>query len=107
MEEARKAGTLKSLNFEAVYPVGAAIGRESGGFTGTSTGSVAGNGSVSGGNVASTSSATDAKLLEAIEMLNKRLSVPIKADVSMLGKNGIIEQTEKYNRAKRRSTYGG
>jgi len=107
MEEARKAGTLKSLNFEAVYPVGAAIGRESGGFTGTSTSSVTGSGSVSGGNVASTSSATDEKLLEAIELLNKRLSVPIKADVSMLGKNGIIEQTEKYNRAKRRSSYGG
>lgn len=106
MEEARKAGTLKSLNFEAVYPVGAAIGRESGGFTNTSTGSVTGSGSVSGGNVASARSATDEKLLEAIELLNKRLSVPIKADVSMLGKNGIIEQTEKYNRAKRRSTYG-
>ena len=106
MEEARKAGTLKSLNFEAVYPVGAAIGRESGGFTNTSTGSVTGSGSVSGGNVASTSSATDERLLEAIELLNKRLSVPIKADVSMLGKNGIIEQTEKYNRAKRRGTYG-
>lgn len=106
MEEARKAGTLKSLNFEAVYPMGAAIGRESGGFTNTSTGSVTGSGSVSGGNVASTSSATDERLLEAIELLNKRLSVPIKADVSMLGKNGIIEQTEKYNRAKRRSTYG-
>lgn len=96
MEEARKAGTLKSLNFEAVYPVGAAIGRESGGFTNTSTGSVTGSDSVSGGNVASARSATDEKLLEAI----------IKADVSMLGKNGIIEQTEKYNRAKRRSTYG-
>lgn len=106
MEEARKAGTLKSLNFEAVYPVGAAIGRESGGFTNTSTGSVTGSGSVSGGNVASASSATDERLLEAIELLNKRLSVPIKADVSMLGKNGIIEQTEKYNRAKRRGTYG-
>ena len=107
MEEARKAGTLKSLNFEAVYPVGAAIGRESGGFTNTSTGSVTGSGSVFGGNVASARSATDERLLEAIELLNKRLSVPIKADVSMLGKNGIIEQTEKYNRAKRRGTYGG
>lgn len=106
MEEARKAGTLKSLNFEAVYPVGAAIGRESGGFTNTSTGSVTGSGSVSGGNVASARSATDERLLEAIELLNKRLSVPIKADVSMLGKNGIIEQTEKYNRAKRRGIYG-
>lgn len=105
MEEARKAGTLKSLNFEAVYPVGAAIGRESGGFTGTSTSSVTGSGSATSAG-ASTSSATDERLLEAIELLNKRLSVPIKADVSMLGKNGIIEQTEKYNRAKRRGTYG-
>lgn len=105
MEEARKAGTLKSLNFEAVYPVGAAIGRESGGFTGTSTSPVTGIGSGAGA-VVSARSATDEKLLEAIKLLNKRLSVPIKADVSMLGKNGIIEQTEKYNRAKRRSTYG-
>ena len=105
MEEARKAGTLKSLNFEAVYPVGAAIGRESGGFTGTSTSPVTGIGSGAGA-VVSARSATDEKLLEAIELLNKRLSVPIKADVSMLGKNGIIEQTEKYNRAKRRGTYG-
>ena len=105
MEEARKAGTLKSLNFEAVYPVGAAIGRESGGFTGTSTSPVTGIGSGVGA-VVSARSATDERLLEAIELLNKRLSVPIKADVSMLGKNGIIEQTEKYNRAKRRSTYG-
>lgn len=106
MEEARKAGTLKSLNFEAVYPVGAAIGRESGGFTGNvSSGGVASAGSATSAG-ASTSTATDERLLEAIELLNKRLSVPIKADVSMLGKNGIIEQTEKYNRAKRRSTYG-
>ncbi len=105
MEEARKAGTLKSLNFEAVYPVGAAIGRESGGFTNTSTSPVTGIGSGAGA-VVSARSATDERLLEAIELLNKRLSVPIKADVSMLGKNGIIEQTEKYNRAKRRSTYG-
>lgn len=105
MEEARKAGTLKSLNFEAVYPVGAAIGRESGGFTGTSTSPVTGIGSGAGA-VVSTRSATDERLLEAIELLNKRLSVPIKADVSMLGKNGIIEQTEKYNRAKRRGSYG-
>jgi TP901 family phage tail tape measure protein len=106
MEEARKAGTLKSLNFEAVYPVGAAIGRESGGFTGNvSSGGVASAGSATSAG-ASTSTATDERLLEAIELLNKRLSVPIKADVSMLGKNGIIEQTEKYNRAKRRGTYG-
>lgn len=106
MEEARKAGTLKSLNFEAVYPVGAAIGRESGGFTGNVSNGVVASTSSATSVGASTSSATDERLLEAIELLNKRLSVPIKADVSMLGKNGIIEQTEKYNRAKRRGTYG-
>ena len=106
MEEARKAGTLKSLNFEAVYPVGSAVGRAGGGFTGNVPGGAAAS-TGQATNANSTTSATDEKLLEAIELLNKRLSSPIRADVSMLGKNGIIEQTEKYNRAKRRSTYGG
>ena len=106
LEEARKAGTLRSLNFEAVYPVGSAVGRENGGFAGNAAGTqVASTGSATGVG-ASTDSATDRKLLEAIELLNQRLSAPIKADVSMLGKNGIIEQTERYNRAKRRATYG-
>lgn len=106
LEEARKAGTLRSLNFEAVYPVGSAVGRESGGFAGNAAGTqVASTGSVTAGST-SANSATDRKLLEAIELLNQRLSAPIKADVSMLGKNGIIEQTERYNRAKRRATYG-
>ena len=107
LEEARKAGTLRSLNFEAVYPVGSAVGRESGGFTGNSAGvQVASTGSATGNGGASAGSATDRKLLEAIELLNQRLSTPIRADVSMLGKNGIIEQTDRYNRAKRRATYG-
>lgn len=105
LEEARKAGTLRSLNFEAVYPVGSAVGRENGGFVGNAASAVASTGSATGVG-ASTDSATDRKLLEAIELLNQRLSAPIKADVSMLGKNGIIEQTERYNRAKRRATYG-
>ena len=105
LEEARKAGTLRSLNFEAVYPVGSAVGRENGGFAGNAASAVASTGSATGVG-SSTDSATDRKLLEAIELLNQRLSAPIKADVSMLGKNGIIEQTERYNRAKRRATYG-
>lgn len=105
LEEARKAGTLRSLNFEAVYPVGSAVGRENGGFAGNAASAVASTGSATVGG-ASADSATDRKLLEAIELLNQRLSAPIKADVSMLGKNGIIEQTERYNRAKRRATYG-
>lgn len=106
LEEARKAGTLRSLNFEAVYPVGSAVGRENGGFAGNAAGTQVASTSSATGVGASAESATNRKLLEAIELLNQRLSSPIKADVSMLGKNGIIEQTERYNRAKRRATYG-
>ena len=94
LETARRAGTLRSLNFETVYPVGSAVGRASGGFTGNST--TVGSVSVAG-------TTADHRLAAAIEILNKRLASPIKADVSMLGKNGIIEQTERYNRAKSRS----
>lgn len=94
LETARRAGTLRSLNFETIYPAGSAVGRASGGFTGNST--TAGSVSVAG-------TTADRRLAAAIEILNKRLASPIKADVSMLGKNGIIEQTERYNRAKSRS----
>lgn len=94
LETARRAGTLRSLNFETIYPAGSAVGRASGGFTGNST--TVGSVSVAG-------TTADRRLAAAIEILNKRLASPIKADVSMLGKNGIIEQTERYNRAKSRS----
>lgn len=104
METARRNGTLKSLNFEAVYPMSYAFGRENGGHTGNASSWTAAS-AVSGTNSADERGATDKKLLEAIELLNKRLSAPIKADVSMLGKNGILEQAERYNRAKYRGTY--
>lgn len=104
METARRNGTLKSLNFEAVYPMSYAVGRENGGHTGNASSWTAASAG-SGTNLADERGATDKKLLEAIELLNKRLSAPIKADVSMLGKNGILEQAERYNRAKYRGTY--
>lgn len=101
IETARQAGRLKDLNFEAVYPLSSPIGRESGGYVRAlppeSIPNVA----------ASTASVDSARLSEAIETLVRRLSKPIKADVSMTGRNGIIEKTEEYNRAKKRGQYNG
>lgn len=100
IETARKAGRLKDLNFEAVYPVSSSLGRESGGYSRTPPDSFSDM-------AATTASRDSARLAEAIETLNRRLSKPIKADVSMTGRNGIIEKTEEYNRAKSRGRYNG
>lgn len=92
LETARRNGTLKDLNFDAVYPLSATMARAEGGNTQA--------GSTS--QVVIRESQDTSRLIDVIETLNKRLSHPIRADVSMLGKNGIVEQTEKYNRYKTR-----
>ncbi len=95
METARRNGKLRSLNFNAVYP--AAAGFASGGFISGGGGTV---------KAASASSGSDAAqnqaLAKALEKLTKKLGEPITASVSMLGKGGIKETEEKYNRLKRR-----
>lgn len=101
METARRNGKLRSLNFNAVYPTTAMPGRVSGGF-------------IDDGNsrIVTTSSdghedtATDAALTKAIEKLTKKLDEPITARVSMLGKGGIKETEDKYNKLKRRGQLG-
>lgn len=101
METARRNGKLRSLNFNAVYPATAMPGRVSGGF-------------IDDGNsrIVTTSSdghedtATDAALTKAIEKLTKKLDDPITARVSMLGKGGIKETEDKYNKLKRRGQLG-
>lgn len=101
METARRNGKLRSLNFNAVYPATAIPGRVSGGF-------------IDDGNsrIVTTSSdghegtATDAALTKAIEKLTKKLDEPITARVSMLGKGGIKETEDKYNKLKRRGQLG-
>lgn len=100
IESARKAGRLKDLNFEAIYPLSSPIGRESGGYVQSPP-------PTSTPNVATAANGTLETLAEAISVLNDRLSKPIKADVSMTGRNGIIEKTEEYNRAKKRGQYNG
>lgn len=101
IETARRNGKLRSLNFNAVYPATAMPGRVSGGF-------------INDGNsrIVTTSSdghedtATDAALTKAIEKLTKKLDEPITARVSMLGKGGIKETEDKYNKLKRRGQLG-
>lgn len=92
LETARRNGTLRDLNFDAVYPLSATMAMSGGGNTQA--------GSTS--QVVIRESQDTSRLIDVIETLNKRLSHPIRADVSMLGKNGIVEQTEKYNKYKSR-----
>lgn len=100
METARRNGKLRSLNFSAVYPATAMPGRASGGF-------VAQEGSQGSLIIPEqTSSAGDAALTKAIEKLTKKLDEPITARVSMLGKGGIKETEDKYNKLKRRGQLG-
>lgn len=94
MEIARRNGTLRSLNFDAIYPVATAIGRASGGYTAPD----AGQSSVT----IPAGSTGEARLAKAIETLEKRLSKPITAEVAMLGRNGIVEKTDKYNKLRNR-----
>lgn len=96
LETARRNGRLKSLNFESVFPP--VSGRAAGGYVSASDAAQAGSSS-SGAVVAVQS---DPELRQAIIKLLKRLDDPIEAKVSMLGRNGIVEQTEKYNRMRNR-----
>ena len=92
IEGARRNGTLKSLNMEAVYPATMPIpGRAEGGYTGTAPKTKAD----SGGDI-------DPRMAAVLEKLLKRLDDPVKAYVSVLGKNGIKEAYDKYENHKHR-----
>ena len=92
METARRAGTLRSLRLEAVRPA-SVLGRETGGYVdGSPDLPAAGQASVY------------AELLGAIRSLTRKLSGPITAEVSMLGRKGIVEGFKKYDRQKNRGS---
>ena len=94
IEGARRNGTLKSLNMEAVYPASVSIpGRAEGGYTGTAPKvEAAGNGGI------------DPRMAVVLEKLLKKPDDPVKAYVSVLGKNGIKEAYDKYENQKNRGT---
>ena len=96
IEQARRAGTLKSLNFNAVYPT-PAIGRASGGLTVATS---AGTTDTSSQNIPA--GGTDKELKQLLARLNECLEKPIRASVSMLGRDGIVENISRYQELKNR-----
>lgn len=91
IESARRSGRLRSLRMEAISPAMAVSGRAAGGYT---TGAAAAD--MSG------TLAELARLSETVDRLNDVLENGIHADVSMLGKHGLLEKMNEYERAKNR-----
>lgn len=92
IETARQNGQLKNLRLETVRPEVTVIGRAGGGFvsddySGTSAGLPEG-----------LSSAGINEMIGLLRKVNDIFSKPIKAEVSMLGRHGLIEVQDEYNR---------
>ena len=97
IESARKAGTLRSLNFGAVYPASAAIPRASGGYT---------TSDAAASSVVVQSESSNREILKALATISAKLDKPVPAVVSLLGRGGLYEAEEKYSRARSRGKLG-
>ena len=91
IESARRSGRLRSLRMEAISPAMAVSGRAAGGYT-------------SGAAAADMSGtlAELARMSDAVDRLNAILENGIEANVSMLGRHGLVNKINEYNRAKSR-----
>lgn len=107
IETARRHGRLRDLRLEAVQPHLAVAGRAAGGFFADDAADVSLGGGVSMPDGTRLSAANYQELLQLLRRMNAVFSKPIKAEVSMLGRKGIIEKTEEYNRAKRGGQLNG
>ena len=95
LETARRNGRLKDLDFGAVFPPSVA-GRASGG-------PVSGLTVPQNGTAVKATVPDDREMKQIMKQLLRRLENPIEARVSMLGRNGIVEQTDRCNRMRRRN----
>ena len=95
IEYARRTGQLRSLRMEVVSPAYAVAGRADGGYT---------QETLPAGSVVLPSGATVeiSRLAETVDRLSSILDAGIAAEVVMLGRNGLIERLDEYNRAKKR-----
>lgn len=91
IESARRSGRLRSLRMEAISPAMAASGRAAGGYT---TGAAAAD--MSG------TLAELARMSDTVDRLSDILENGIEANVSMLGRHGLVNKINEYNRAKSR-----
>lgn len=93
IETARQNGQLKNLRLEAVRPEVTMTGRAAGGFISSDT--------ESSGLPSGISPQAFSEALTLLRKMNAIFSKPIKADVSMLGRHGLVEAQEDYNRMKK------
>ena len=95
METARRNGTLDSLDFSAIYSPYSIMGRAVGGYIeqGSNTSSI---------NQPSGSSVDFTYLYDMFVRVLTRLDKPLDARVVMLGKNGLVEKWEQYQKQRQR-----
>ena len=96
IEQARRSGTLRSLNLGAVYSPAAVPGLASGGSSRTSSQDVS---KLMSSSVAVTADKEVSHLLKEILV---KLDNPVPAVVSMLGPHGLVKAQEKYERISKR-----
>lgn len=99
METARRNGTLDSLDFSAIYSPYSVVGRAIGGYIGQS-------GNASSISPSGVPSADIAFLYKMLERVLTRLNKPLNAQVVMLGKNGLVEKWEQYQKQRQRGKLG-
>ena len=99
METARRNGTLDSLDFSAIYSPYSLMGRAVGGYIeqGSNTSSI---------NQPSGSSVDFTYLYDMFVRVLTRLDKPLDARVVMLGKNGLVEKWEQYQKQRQRGKLG-
>lgn len=95
IENARRTGQLRSLRMEVVSPAYSVTGRADGGYT---------QETIPAGSVVLPSGATVdiTRLTETVDRLSSILDAGIVAEVVMLGRHGLVERFDEYNRAKNR-----
>ncbi len=92
IEQARRSGTLKSLDFGAVYsPTVVAPGFAAGGRTDTQT-------TATGEDIITIDTASMTELLKLLKGISDKMDMPIPAVVSLLGPNGLIKALKDYQR---------
>ena len=102
IEQARRNGTLRSLNMGAVYPASVAYGQAKGGVT-ISDGSAL----ISSSGLSVASLGTSAGTLESLlGQIIAKMDNPVPAVVSMLGKGGIVEAQDNYERMRKAGRLG-
>lgn len=98
-EAVRQKGQLRDFDFNQVMPaMTIAKGYSTGGYTATPQ--------MPNITQSNSSEMSSAMMMDVLTKLSKQLENPIKADVSMMGRNGILEKQAEHDRKIKRSNFG-